>query len=197
MGLPPPAATTPSASPQPSSSVPPRVVTPSRVASAQPSQAASEALPHRQAPPQHVAPPVRHAEAAPSNAPLSLSPNGNAGLPPPPSVPRAPVRIASAPSQAQAAPARRAAAPAGTGRGGYVQVSSQRSEADAENSFRALQGKYPKQLGGRQPVIHKADLGAKGVYYRALIGPFASAGEATELCASLKAAGGSCLIQRN
>jgi len=197
MGLPPPAATTPSAPPQPSSSVPPRVVAPSRVASAQPSQAASEALPHRQAPPQHVAPPVRHAEAAPSNAPLSLSPNGNAGLPPPPSVPRAPVRIASAPSQTQAAPARRAAAPAGTGRGGYVQVSSQRSEADAENSFRALQSKYPKQLGGRQPVIHKADLGAKGVYYRALIGPFASAGEATELCASLKAAGGSCLIQRN
>jgi cell division septation protein DedD len=85
-----------------------------------------------------------------------------------------------------------------TAGGGYaVQVSSQRSEAEAEAAFRALQAKYPQELGGRRPVVRRADLGAKGVYYRALVGPFASGEQATELCSKLKAAGGSCIIQRN
>jgi cell division protein FtsN len=82
--------------------------------------------------------------------------------------------------------------------GGYaVQVSSQRSEADAQAAFRGLQAKYPKILGGRQASIHKVELGAKGTYYRAMVGPFANANEATELCNGLRAAGGQCLIQRN
>jgi SPOR domain len=40
-------------------------------------------------------------------------------------------------------------------------------------------------------------LGDKGIYFRALVGPFASSGEAGELCSSLKAAGGQCIVQRN
>lgn len=85
-----------------------------------------------------------------------------------------------------------------TAGGGYaVQVSSQRSEAEAEAAFRALQAKYPQELGSRRPMVRRADLGAKGVYYRALVGPFASGEQATELCSKLKAAGGSCIIQRN
>ena len=54
-----------------------------------------------------------------------------------------------------------------------MQVSSQRSEAEAQSAFRGLQAKYPSQLGGRQPVIRKVDLGAKGTYYRAMVGPLA------------------------
>ena len=46
-------------------------------------------------------------------------------------------------------------------------------------------------------TVHRADLGAKGIYYRVLVGPFANANEAVELCGKLKAAGGNCLIQRN
>jgi hypothetical protein len=34
-----------------------------------------------------------------------------------------------------------------------------------------LQMKYPNQLGGRQPIIRRADLAAAGIYYRALVGP--------------------------
>jgi hypothetical protein len=87
--------------------------------------------------------------------------------------------------------------PAGNGGGYLVQVSSQRSEADARASFRALQGKYPQVLSGKQAVVRRADLGKRGVFYRAMVGPFASAGEASQLCSSLKAAGGQCIIQRN
>jgi len=76
-------------------------------------------------------------------------------------------------------------------------ITSQRSEADAQAAFRSLQAKYPNQLGGREPILRRADLGAKGVYYRALVGPFASMEEAAGMCSSLKAAGGNCIVQRN
>jgi hypothetical protein len=76
-------------------------------------------------------------------------------------------------------------------------VSSQRSEADAQEAFKGLQAKYPAQLGSRTASVRQVDLGDKGVYYRTLVGPYASMEEATKMCTSLKAAGGSCLVQRN
>jgi len=103
----------------------------------------------------------------------------------------APVAVASAGLAAGDAPA-----PA-SGGGYAVQVTSQHSEADAQAAFQALRAKFPNQLNGRQPIIRRADLGAKGVYYRALVGPFASMEQAAGMCSSLKAAGGNCLVQRN
>ena len=64
-------------------------------------------------------------------------------------------------------------------------------------SFRSLQLKFPRQLGGRTAIVQRADLGAKGIFYRAVVGPFASASAADQFCSSLKAAGGQCIIQRN
>jgi hypothetical protein len=81
---------------------------------------------------------------------------------------------------------------------GYaVQVTSERTESRAQSAVRALQAKYPDELGGRQVMIRRADLGAAGIYYRALVGPFASAGKAAKLCKGLKAAGGDCVILKN
>jgi SPOR domain len=82
--------------------------------------------------------------------------------------------------------------------GGYaVQVTSERSESGAQAAFRVLQAKYPIQLRGRHPIIRRADLGAEGTYYRALVGPLRSAEEAKRLCSGLKAAGADCIIQKN
>ena len=82
--------------------------------------------------------------------------------------------------------------------GGYaVQVTSERSESGAQAAFRVLQAKYPIQLRGRHPIIRRADLGAAGTYYRALVGPLRSAEEAKRLCSGLKAAGADCIIQKN
>ena len=78
-----------------------------------------------------------------------------------------------------------------------VQVSSKKNEADAQASYRELQNKFPSVLGSRSPVIKRADLGDKGVYYRALVGPFGSKGEAVQVCKNLKTAGGQCVIQGN
>ena len=60
-----------------------------------------------------------------------------------------------------------------------------------------MQATYPNVLGTRQPLIRRADLGNKGVYYRAMVGPFSSTEEASQFCGNLKTAGGQCVVQRN
>jgi hypothetical protein len=105
--------------------------------------------------------------------------------------------VAAAPTALANANSAAAVAFSGSGGGYAVQVTSERSESKAQAAFRALQAKYPNQLGGRQPIIRRADLGAAGTYYRALVGPFASSERAARLCSGLKAAGGDCLIQKN
>lgn len=122
--------------------------------------------------------PAANANAS-ASAPLSLSPQTQ------PVEPR--TQLASTnPTQ-----------PSARGGGYVVQVSSQRNEADAQASYRALQGKFPAVLGSRPPLIKRADLGDKGVYYRAMVGPFASSEEAAQFCGGLKNAGGQCVVQKN
>jgi hypothetical protein len=80
--------------------------------------------------------------------------------------------------------------------GGYtVQVSAQRSEADARASYRSLQQKYPSVLRARDPIIRRTDQGEKGVWYKAQLGPFTTVEQAIAFCDSLKAAGGQCVVQ--
>jgi len=125
------------------------------------------------------------ANASAANSPLSLAPQAAQPAAEPPT------RVATT-SPAQTAPS------GGGASGAYlVQVSSQRSEADAQASYKALQGKFPAVLGSRAPVIKRADLGDKGTYYRAMVGPFGSPDEASQFCGSLKSAGGQCVVQRN
>jgi hypothetical protein len=100
-------------------------------------------------------------------------------------------------SSYQATPRLASVSPAASAGGYVVQISSQRSEADAQASFRSLQSKFPKELGDREAIVRRADLGPKGVYYRAMVGPFGSAGDADQFCSGLKAAGGQCNVQKN
>jgi len=127
-----------------------------------------------------------------ANAPMSLAP---VAQPAPVAEPR--TRMAATTNPVQTASGSAAASGAASGGGYLVQVSSQRNEADAQASYRALQGKFPAVLGSRAPVIKRADLGDKGVYYRAMVGPFGSPDEASQFCGSLKSAGGQCVVQRN
>lgn len=73
----------------------------------------------------------------------------------------------------------------------YVQLSSQRSEGDANASMRAVQS----QLGGllsSSLEIRRVDLGAKGIWYRVVM-PTSSFQDATQSCARIKANGGDCV----
>lgn len=139
------------------------------------------------------APPSAAAQAAPKAAaarsgPISLDPQGGGE----------PASATAGRTQTAAAPSRAAPDATGNASGGFVvQLSSQKSESEALSSFRSLQAKFPNELGGRQPLIRRADLGSKGVFYRTLVGPFASAHEASQFCSNYKAAGGQCVVPNN
>ena len=143
---------------------------------------AQVAAPRTQTPPAGSRNPPSSANAS-ANAPMSLAP----GAPEPAAEP--PARVAAV---NPAAPA-----PAASGGGYVVQVSSQKTEADAQASYKALQGKFPTVLGSRAPLIKRADLGEKGVFYRAMVGPFGTRDEAAQFCTNYRTAGGQCVIQSN
>lgn len=150
----------------------------------QPQDAAAAPAPARAQPAaqQRAAAPASTAStAAPAaNSPVSLAPQAQPASPP---EPRAKVAAIS-PAQV-------------TGGGAYVQVSSQKSEADAKASYKALQGKYAGILGSRSASIQRADVAGKGTFYRAMVGPFGTNDEASQFCINLKSAGGQCVVQRH
>jgi hypothetical protein len=123
----------------------------------------------------------RNSSAASASANAPVTPSAPASDPAPP------IRVAATNAVRTARSA---------GRDYLVQVSSQKNEADVQASYRALQNKFPATLGSRPPVIKRVDLGAKGIYYRTMVGPFGSTEEAVRFCGNLKSAGGECVIQR-
>ncbi len=76
-----------------------------------------------------------------------------------------------------------------------VQVGAFRSAAEADGVWSSMGGKYGAYLDGKAKNVEVADLGAKGVYYRLRVGPFASADAAKTYCAGLKERGTDCLIK--
>lgn len=139
-----------------------------------------------------VAAPAPAAPRAQPPAPRASAPASTAST----GAPQANAPVSLAPQAAPAEPRPKVAALTPSAGGAYVQVSSQKSEADARASFRALQGKYSGILGSRTASIHKAEIAGKGTFYRAMVGPFSS-DEATQFCVNLKSAGGQCVVQRN
>jgi cell division septation protein DedD len=145
--------------------------------------------------------PAPRAAAAPIpavQAPAAAPPAARqlAALPPAP--PAAPPRPAPAAPPAPPAPADPAAAAAPVDSGGYVvQITAVHSEAEAQSEFRRLQAKYSSVLSGRQPLIRRKDQGERGVFFVAQVGPFGAKTDAEQLCGDLKAAGGTCFVQRN
>jgi hypothetical protein len=131
-----------------------------------------------------AAPKAATASAARNGGPISLEPR-----------PGEPAAVPAARTPAAAPPAPETTESEASGF--RVQLSSHKSEAEAQSSFRSLQAKFPNKLSGLQPIIRRADLGSRGVFYRTLVGPFASAQEARQFCANYKAAGGQCVVPNN
>ncbi|HEY0646807.1 SPOR domain-containing protein, partial [Phenylobacterium sp.] len=84
---------------------------------------------------------------------------------------------------------RTAAAPRRTG-ALVAQVGASPSDADARGLLAAL----GSSVGGRETWVEKAAVGGR-TWYRAVVGGFADAGEASGFCAGLKAAGRDCFVR--
>lgn len=76
-----------------------------------------------------------------------------------------------------------------------IQLMSSPNKAAVEKSWLTMSKKYAV-LKDLPHEIESADLGAKGIFYRLKAGSFASKNEAASLCASIKAAGGSCFTAK-
>jgi cell division septation protein DedD len=145
---------------------------------------------------------IRADQAAPSASPDRTVPppdrTASRPAPPPPPPPRQTAALpAPTTSAASTAIAPEAAAPRPAEAGGFVvQLSAQRSEAEAQTAFRTMQAKYAV-LNGRQPLIRRRDLGDRGIFYAAQVGPFGVKSDADQLCETLKSAGGTCFVQKN
>jgi len=131
--------------------------------------------------------PIPSAAAAtpPVGSPLSIAPDAHDHS------------AGSSPSRSRTPAGKEINGKASSGGGYEVAVASERSAADADTVFRSLQVKFPNQLGGREPIVRRTVLGPEGTYYRASFGPFTSMKAAAQVCSSLKAAGESCLVEKN
>ncbi len=99
----------------------------------------------------------------------------------------------------RAAVERRVAAvakPAAAADGDFVvQVSARRTQQDALAAFSGLQQKYSNVIGDYRPLIQRADLGARGIWYRVRVGPMKTKEDAANVCSELKTNGyKNCLV---
>lgn len=138
----------------------------------------------------NAAAPSQAEPARNTQAPLDLTAQA-------PRVPAAPAQQPAAQPQQPAAVEASAPATGAIPAGTYiVQVSSQRTQEQAQAAFGDLQRRYGSVLGGVTPVIERADLGDRGTFYRVRI-PTSSRDDAISLCERLKSAGGDCFVRRN
>ena len=75
-----------------------------------------------------------------------------------------------------------------------VQISALRSEDAAERAWQEATRKSPDLFLGADKRIQRADLGAKGVFYRLRVGAFAERAAASEFCSALKSAKHQCIV---
>jgi len=132
----------------------------------------------------------------PSAAPVARTEAPPTRLEPPPiaPAPAAPARVASAPPPApQAAPAAIPASSAASGKA-VLQIGAYETPDIANGAWVAFKTRHGSVVGDLAQDIQKADLGAKGTWYRLRVGPFADKAAAASACEKLKAEGGTCFV---
>lgn len=75
-----------------------------------------------------------------------------------------------------------------------VQLAALRSETAAQTAWTGLQDNAPDLFAGAKLDIQRADLGARGVFYRLRVGTFSDRAAAKGFCEDVKAAGKDCMV---
>jgi hypothetical protein len=79
--------------------------------------------------------------------------------------------------------------------GRYVaQLAALQSEAAVEPSWRRFASRAPNLFADANIDVQRADLGARGVYYRVRAGYFASSDDATLFCERIRQMGQDCIV---
>lgn len=129
-----------------------------------------------------------------SNAPLPLQANPPVQQQEPPAA--APQRPQSnLPPQHRNVASLNPTTPPATTSGNYVvQVASHKTPQEAQAAWQQLKSQYGSIFGARNADIRKVDLGDRGTFYRAMVGPM-NRDQANALCQNLKTQGAGCIVQ--
>ena len=75
-----------------------------------------------------------------------------------------------------------------------VQLLSVRNKESAETEWKRLSKRYSQILSGLKSYVIRADLGARGIYYRLQAGSFKVKSTATKVCTKLAQVKISCFV---
>ncbi|WP_395688789.1 tetratricopeptide repeat protein [Aestuariivirga sp.] len=106
-----------------------------------------------------------------------------------------PATEGKAPSESEASVESPAPGSVGAANGWAVQIASATSEEAAWSSWKKMRNRF-KVLDGKEPVVVRADLGTKGVFYRLRLVGFDNQKDAGRECSALKAKGIKCFVSR-
>jgi len=134
---------------------------------------------------------IQTASLTPDITRTETAPSPQAKVPSKPAVQAA--KQPPAPQETQASK-QQAKADTAQPQGWTVQLSSQRAPDAAWSVWKKLSAKYDRLLAGTDPLVYKADLGDRGVYYRLRVHKIGSRKAAQRLCSRLKARGTSCFV---
>ncbi|SDG96287.1 SPOR domain-containing protein [Roseospirillum parvum] len=147
-----------------------------------------------------VAVPATTEAAQAAGAPASEAVASGVAQPAPAAEAPAQPEPASQPEPAPAAPPQAASQVAATppAEGGFlVQLASVREEVRTETEWARLKKAHADLLTPFTPVVERADLGDKGVWYRLRMGHFSTRAAASALCDELKSRKVDCLVVAN
>lgn len=156
--------------------------------------AAEEAEPKVEEAPKAEAPKEQAPKAeAPAKAPDPFAPvEKETTAAPAPAKPQAPAPAPVKPVET-VAPKTPAPAPVAGGKA-QIQLGAYGSQAEAEQNWARIRGQYGDLVGSMPPQIVRADLGAKGVFYRLRVAGFGSVAAAKQTCSSLSSRGQGCFL---
>lgn len=75
-----------------------------------------------------------------------------------------------------------------------VQIAALRDEAAADRAWSQLVSRQPALMAGADKRIQRADLGARGIFYRLRAGAFETREAASAFCEALKSSGNECIV---
>lgn len=104
--------------------------------------------------------------------------------------------IADTPSETSPETSSDASAATETPAGYMVQIASAASEDAAWSTWKKMQARN-KALRNLKPIVVRADLGTKGVFYRIRLHGFEDQGGAKAACGKLKSAGVNCFVSKS
>ncbi len=157
------------------------------------------------------APPLATAQAprpAPQTATVQAPPPATAQAPrpapqtaalqaPPPATAQAP-RPAPQTTAVQAPPPAAPPSPPGNGSAvsgaAVLQIGSFESAALADGAWTRFKARYADIAGELSDDVQRADLGARGIWYRLRVGPFKDRPSAISACQKLKTQGATCIV---